>query len=203
MHGTQKPNNWLGRLLGSLETALDKHFNDAVEFQNWAKNACIREVNYHVTVACHKKCFDKSGEADLGSPDYSCFMALLPTYIGVHHLVSNATQNTRKALLVLTGAWKWTRQFAKWKHLASTCRACPGEVETDLTHVVWGCVSTRAALARYDEAATGVPTTVETLMAAMTQEEETTKLIILASKIFDLLNAAYECTQSDQNRQQT
>jgi hypothetical protein len=198
-NGTNKPDNWLGRLLGFLETSLDKHFNDAAEFQNWAKNARIKDVNYHVTVACHKKCFDKNGEADLGSPDYSCFMALLPTYIGVHHLVSNTTENTRKALLVLTGAWKWTRQFGKWKNLASTCRACPGEVETDLTHVVWGCISTRAALARYEDV-TNVPTTVETIMAAMTQEEETAKLITLASEIFDLLLAAYECTQNDQNR---
>jgi hypothetical protein len=120
-------------------------------------------------------------------------MEVVPNYIGVHHLVASVNDESRKAQLVLTGAWKWTKPFACRRGNLRVCEVCSEHQDLDLAHLIWKCKNTRKAMEEY-EVCTGEETTVESLRTSLGSLESTRTLTGLLESIYDQLVITYSAS---------
>jgi hypothetical protein len=141
--------SWFKRVITGIDHSCDETFTSEKEFKDWVSRTRIQDVSYKVTMRCAECCFPKPQEQSQGYQHYSCFRAMTSDYVGIHHLVRKRSQITRKALLILSGSWRWSKPFIKWKDEFEHCKACVGLPDLDLPHLVASCRATDQVRAEF------------------------------------------------------
>jgi hypothetical protein len=143
------PGNWITRLLSSLEGSTGKKFQNRLEFEIWTREVSLPDISYQITTKCCENCFPKPSVQDHGYTNYACFRALTSEYVGIHHIVKKRSTDVKKAVLVLTGSWRWTKPFLGRKNCLDNCKVCPGLPDMDLPHLLTTCKITESVRIRY------------------------------------------------------
>jgi hypothetical protein len=92
----------------------------------------------------------------------------------------------RKAMLIMSGTWKWTKPFLPWAEQLEKCGWCSEETDLDFPYVAWKCVVLRAAYMKY-ESRFEEPITVASLSIALGTRDGSNFLASFLSEVYDLL----------------
>jgi hypothetical protein len=67
------------------------------------------------------------------------YQLITPGFIGTHWVVKIQGQHARASQLILSGSWRWAREFRKYSKVSKTCSSC--KVLDTMSHLLFDCCS--------------------------------------------------------------
>jgi hypothetical protein len=180
------PGNWISRLMKQLDFINSSFDKDSMDFKEWLAGLRMRDISFIITKRCHNNCFTVPSTEDNGFSHYACFRAITSDYIGIHHLISTKSLDSKKAILIISGAWRWTKYFLDRKEQLQDCNICTGRPDMDLPHLTEKCRITEEARKGYWFAC-GEEVSMEKITSNLCQEECVGRAVNFLKDVFDAL----------------